>query len=318
MLPARLHQNSDLCAACIRVLGGSVKIGLLGWDYSGIDPDGPALTEFGRERGHEMSFFTLEEITYRSGTNGIEMSLGGEPAASFDAVINRSKLYGDDWQDRVERLSMLSNVSGLRLFDPADAWSTGYSKFLMAQRLAAAGIPVPPIRSAVTLADVEAAYEEWGPLVLKPSFGYRAQDVERIADLAADKAVAEDLLSRYPTLVCQPYYSTAGGEYRITVAGTATPLNTLKLPAAGSWRCKTMEGSSFERLDAPDELVELSLRATRAMGLTLAGLDILPHDGGYLVLEVNPVPGFLGLMGKEQHRQVLGGVFDWVEARTAE
>lgn len=294
-----------------------MKIGVLGWDYSGIDPDGPALMQFGRERGHEMSFFTLEEITCRSGVNGLEVLLAGEQAASFDAVINRSKLYGDDWQDRVERLSMLSDVPGPRLFDPAEAWVTGYSKFRTAQRLAAAGIPVPPVRSVVTMADVEAAHEEWGPLVLKPSFGYRAMDVERIADLKTDAEAARDLLSRYATLVCQPYCSTAGGEYRITVAGTATPTNTLKLPAAGSWRCKTMEGSSFERFDAPEELVEVSLRATRAMGLTLAGLDILPHEGGYLVLEVNPVPGFLDLMGREQHRQVLGGVFDWVEAHTA-
>ncbi|WP_194292907.1 ATP-grasp domain-containing protein [Streptomyces smaragdinus] len=294
-----------------------MKIGLLGWDYSGIDPDGPALVEFGRERGHEMSFFTLEEITYRFGPDGVGVDVAGEPASAFDAVINRSKLYGDDWQDRVERLTMLDSVPGLRMFDPADAWVRGYSKFLMAQRLAAAGIPVPPVRSVTTLAEIEAAYEEWGPVVLKPSFGLRAQDVERIDDPKADQAVAEDLLARYATVVCQPFYPTAGGEYRITVAGTATPLNILKLPAAGTWRCKTMEGSSFERFDAPDELVDLSVRATRAMGLTLSGLDVLPHEDGYLVLEVNAVPGFLDLMGRDQHRQVLGGVFDWVETHTA-
>lgn len=212
---------------------------------------------------------------------------------------------------------MLSDVPGLRLFDPADVWVTGYSKFLMAQRLAAAGLPVPPIRSATSLADVEEACQEWGEVILKPSFGYRGTDVERVADFAADKAVAEDLLSRYPTLVCQRFYPTAGGEYRITVAGEATPINMLKLPAPGSWRCKTMEGATFERFEAPDELVELSLRATRAMGITLAGLDILPAPDGYVILEVNPVPGYLSMLGREQHREVLGGVFDWVEAKTS-
>ncbi len=294
-----------------------MKIGLLGWDYSGIDPDGISLVEYGRERGHEMSFFTLEELAYRPGPSGVTLTLGGEPAEAFDAVINRSKLYGDDWQDRVERLTMLSNVPGLRLFDPADVWVTGYSKFLMAQRLAAAGVPVPPTRSATSLADVEAACEEWGAVILKPSFGYRGTDVERVADFAADKAVAEELLSRYPTLVCQRFYPTSGGEYRITVAGQATPINMLKLPAPGSWRCKTMEGASFERFEAPDDLVDLSLRATRAMGITLAGLDILPAPDGYVVLEVNPVPGYLSMLGRDQHRQVLGGVFDWVEAKTS-
>lgn len=56
-----------------------MKIGLLGWDYSGIDPDGISLVEYGRERGHEMSFFTLEEIAYRPGPSGVALTLGGEP-----------------------------------------------------------------------------------------------------------------------------------------------------------------------------------------------------------------------------------------------
>ncbi|MEU9094486.1 RimK family alpha-L-glutamate ligase [Streptomyces sp. NPDC087901] len=294
-----------------------MRIGLLGWDYSGIDPDGHHLVEYGRERGHETSFFTLEDMAYRPGPSGPTLTLRGEPAESFQAIINRCKLYGDDWQDRVERLSMLSNVPGVRLFDPADVWVTGYSKFLMAQRLAAAGLPVPQVRSVASLADVEAACAEWGPVILKPSFGYRGIDVERVVDPIAGKETAEDLLSRFPTLVCQPYLPTEGGEYRIVVAGDATPLNVLKLPAAGSWRCKTVEGASYERFDAPDELIDLSLRATRAMGMTLAGLDILPTADGYVILEVNPIPGFLALMGREQHRQVLGGVYDWVEESVA-
>jgi ribosomal protein S6--L-glutamate ligase len=295
-----------------------VKIGLLGWDHSGIDPDGHALVDYGRERGHETSFFTLEEIAYHPGPDGVRLTLNGEPAEAFDAVINRSKLYGDDWRDRVERLHMLSAVPGLKMFDPADVWVTGYSKFQMAQKLLAAGLPSAPVRSAVNLADVERACEEWGPIIVKPSYGYRGEDVERIVDFGADKAVAEDLLSRYPTVLCQPYYPTEGGEYRISVAGDRTPINMLKLPAPGSWRCKTLEGATFERFDAPQELIDLSVRATRVMGMTLSGLDILPDGaGGYVILEVNPVPGFLSVLGREQHREVLAGVYDWVEKETA-
>lgn len=293
-----------------------MKIGVLGWDHSGIDPDGPGLVDHGRERGHETSFFTLEEVAYLPGSKGPVLTLNGDPAESFDAIINRCKLYGD-WQDRVERLTMLSNVPGLRLFDPADAWLIGYSKFLLAQRLAEAGLPIPPVRSVASHADVEAAVADWGQVIVKPSYGYRGMDVERIDNAAADKSVVDDLLSRYPTLVCQPFYPTGGGEYRVVVAGEATPLNILKLPAAGSWRCKTMEGSSYERFDAPDELVDISVRATRAMGLTLSGLDVLNTRDGYRILEVNAVPGFLSIMGREQQLQVFEGVYDWVEKQTA-
>jgi ribosomal protein S6--L-glutamate ligase len=192
-------------------------------------------------------------------------------------------------------------------------WFAGYSKFLTARRLAEAGLPVPPTRSATTMAEVTAAFDEWGMTVVKPSFGLRAIDVERVTDPKADQPQVETLLARYGTLVCTPYYPTEFGEFRITVAGETAPLNMLKLPPVGVWRCKTLEGASFERYEPPADLLDLAFRATRAMGMTLAGLDILPAGDGYVILEVNPVPGFLDIFGAAPLREALTGVYEWVE-----
>lgn len=303
-----------------------MKIGVLGWDHGAEDPDSPGLAEAGRSFGHETSLFTLEEVGYAPGRDGLEVLLGGEPASSFDAVISRANLYGewqegerlyDGWPDRVERLTMVSNVPGLPVFDPVDVWFTGYSKFLTAQRLSAAGLPAPPTRSARSVADVASAYEQWGPTIVKPSFGLRAIDVERVDDPAGQAELIDGMLARYGTVLCTPFYGTQWGEYRITVAGEATPISMLKLPAAGAWRVKTLEGASFERVDPPDDLVDLALRATRAMGMTLAGLDILPTADGWVILEVNPVAGFLSIFGEGPRREVYAGVYDWVTAHSS-
>jgi ribosomal protein S6--L-glutamate ligase len=300
-----------------------VKIGVLGWDHGDEDPDSPGLAEAGRRRGHDTSLFTLDEVSYAAAASGLRVLLGGAPAESFDAVICRANLYGDwhvrpftGWEERLERLQSVSAVLGGRLFDPADVWFAGYSKFLTAQKLAAAGLPVPPVRSAASMAEVAAAVEQWGPTVVKPSFGLRGMDVERVDDPADPAAVAlvAELLGRYGLLLCSPYYPTEFGEFRITVAGEAMPINMMKLPGWGSWRVKTLEGASFERLDAPPELAELAIRATRAMGMTMAGLDILPDPaGGYVILEINPIPGFLNIFGEGPRRETLAGVIDWVE-----
>jgi glutathione synthase/RimK-type ligase-like ATP-grasp enzyme len=301
-----------------------VKIGVLGWDRGDEDPDSPGLAEAGRRFGHDTSLFVLDEVSYAAAASGLRVLLGGEPAESFDAVICRANLYGDwhtrpftGWEERLERLQSVSAVLGPRMFDPADVWFAGYSKFLTAQRLAAAGIPVPPTRSARSLADVAAAVAEWGPTVVKPSFGLRAMDVERVNDPAdpADAAVVERLLGSYGALLCMPFYPTEFGEFRLTVAGEARPIDMLKLPAYGSWRVKTLEGASFERLDTPPELADLAVRAARAMRMTLAGLDILPTPDGYGILEVNPVAGFLNIFGEGPRQEVFTGVYDWIEKR---
>lgn len=300
-----------------------MKIAVLGWDRGTEDPDSPGLADAGRELGHDTTLVTLEDIAYRPGSAGLEVHLGDEPAARFDAVLSRANLYGewregdrlyDGWPDRLERLTMLGGVPGLAVFDPVDVWFRGYSKFLTAQCLSAAGLPAPPTRSARSVADVAAAVAEWGTAVVKPSFGLRAIDVERVTDADEQSPVITGMLARYGTLVCTPFYPTQWGEYRVVVAGESAPLTMLKLPAAGSWRVKTLEGASFEQVDPPADLVELAIASARAMGMTLAGLDVLPTGDGWVVLEVNPVAGFFDIFGKALQRKIHTATYAWVEA----
>ncbi len=273
---------------------------------------------------HVGSLVTLEEIAYRAGPAGLEVFLGDEPASHFDAVLSRANLYGewregdrlyDGWPDRLERLTALSSVPGLAVFDPVDVWFRGYSKILTAQCLSAAGLPAPPTRSARSVEEVAAALAEWGTTVVKPSFGLRAIDVERVTDADEQASTITGMLNRYGTLVCTPFYPTQWGEYRVVVAGEAAPLTMLKLPAAGSWRVKTLEGASFERVEPPADLTELAIASARTMEMTLAGLDVLPTGDGWVVLEVNPVAGFFDIFGKDLQREIHAATYAWVEAR---
>jgi ribosomal protein S6--L-glutamate ligase len=300
-----------------------MKVGILTWDKAGYDPDEPALAETGRSRGHAISMFAIEDISYvPRARGGFDVFLAGEPAQSFDAIISRADLNGDyspgAWQDRVERLTLLGSVPGVRVFDPADA-RVRASKLLGTQRLAEAGIPVPPTQSATTLADVAHACREWGTIVVKPSFEMRGRGVEQITDVAApDQAdLIRDLLGRYKTLACMPYYPTKYGEYRMAIAGDTSCVTMLKIPPVGKWRVKSRQGATYERIDAPAELEEMAFRAVRLMGLTLSSVDALPVDGGYVILEVNSVPGSLSMAGKAARQETMNGVYDWVERHAA-
>jgi ribosomal protein S6--L-glutamate ligase len=248
----------------------------------------------------------------------MDVILGGEPGQSFDAIISRAKLGGDDWRGRVERLSMVSSIPGVRMFDPVQVWTNTSSKFLTTQRLAQAGLPVPATCSVSTLDEVRAAAEKWDDIIIKPSYGYRSKGLARVRDFDAQTAEIEPLLATYGTMLCMPFYPTQYGEYRVHVAGETVPIAIMKLPAAGDWRNRGEFGSSFERIDPPAELRELALRAARAMGLTLTSLDIMPTDDGYVILELNSIPGFLGYYGEQPHMATMNGVYDWVEKRLAE
>ncbi|MET8282585.1 hypothetical protein [Micromonospora sp. NPDC005174] len=293
-----------------------MRIGVLAWDHGEEDDDSPVIAELGRERGHDTSLFTVEEIDVAAAPGGgPEVMFNGELGRSFDAVISRAQLHGD-WRDRVERLMLASSIPGVTMFDPVEVWQAAYSKFRMMQVLADAGLPVPPTRACRVPADVEAASREWGTVVVKPSYGRAGIDVERITNVADDLPLIEKLLARYGVLVCQPYYPTQYGEYRLTVSGDTMPMNMVKYPAVGQWKTRTLLGASFERVDIPPELADISIRATRAMGITLSGLDILPTEDGYVILECNAIPGNLNILGKESQRLAFEAMYEWVEART--
>ena len=55
----------------------------------------------------------------------------------------------------------------------------------------------------------------------------------------------------------------------------------------------------------------MAVKAARAMGLVVAGVDLMRSERGPLVLEVNASPGF-GIE-KITHRNVAGKIIDYVE-----
>jgi ribosomal protein S6--L-glutamate ligase len=67
-------------------------------------------------------------------------------------------------------------------------------------------------------------------------------------------------------------------------------------PPEGDFRSNFHVGSKVAPFDMPDDLVRLACRAAQAVGLDIAGVDlILSRHGGPMIVEVNYAPGFRGL-----------------------
>ncbi len=67
--------------------------------------------------------------------------------------------------------------------------------------------------------------------------------------------------------------------------------------ADGEWRTNVARGGSVEDATGslPDAVEEIAVRATAAVGLDCAGVDLIEGEDGWVVLEVNPTAGFRGL-----------------------
>ena len=62
------------------------------------------------------------------------------------------------------------------------------------------------------------------------------------------------------------------------------------------WRTNVAQGGRAEAVTPTAEEMRLALRAAEVCGTVVAGVDLLPTPGGgYVVLEVNAVPGWRAL-----------------------
>ncbi|MXV64170.1 30S ribosomal protein S6--L-glutamate ligase [Natronorubrum sp. JWXQ-INN-674] len=63
------------------------------------------------------------------------------------------------------------------------------------------------------------------------------------------------------------------------------------------WRTNVARGGAVEDVtdSLPETVAEIAIRATAAVGLDCAGVDLIEGEEGWFVLEVNPTAGFKGL-----------------------
>jgi len=82
----------------------------------------------------------------------------------------------------------------------------------------------------------------------------------------------------------------------------------------GEFRSNLHRGGTAIHIKLTEKEIETALKATKILGLDVAGVDMLQSDRGPLVLEVNPSPGLEGIT-KTTGINVAGKIIDLVENR---
>lgn len=270
-----------------------MRVGIIGWDRT--EHESVHLLGTSRARGHDAVLFTLDDVSYGVGGNGYGVIAAGRAACDFDVIVSRAQLRRERWQSDLERLTLLSHLTNTPILDPAAEWVAAESKFIQHQRFSAAGLPVLPTVCCATEDDVRSALKTWGDTVVKPSFGWEGNDVERIDADGEIPGLVTILLQRYGTLLAQPYLPHPDGDIRVTVVGGEAVLTFRRIPQADGWKANVAQGARVEIMTPSAELIELALGAARAMNVTVAGVDIMRRGAGYVVGELNNGPGWHSL-----------------------
>ncbi len=254
------------------------------------------LREAAEERGHDVS--VIDFLRCSMGLEGQRGSIlfRGEQIR-VDAVIPRIgasvTFYGTAVVRQFETM-------GVYTLATASAISTSRDKLCAHQILARAGVGLPVTGFARSMKDTSSVIEMVGgaPLVIKLHEGTQGNGVV----LAETKKAAESVIDAFRQLdaniLVQEFVKEAGGrDLRCIVVGGRVVAAMVRHAAPGDFRSNLHRGGSAEAAKLTTKERRTAVKAAKALGLNVAGVDLLRSDRGPLVLEVNSSPGLEGIEG---------------------
>ena len=253
------------------------------------------LVEAGNELGHNVRVIDYMRCYMNITSRKPTIFYGGESLGKVDAVIPRigasNTFYGTAV---VKQFEMMNSYC----VNTSDAIANSRDKLRSLQILAEAGINMPITGFASHTKDIEGVIESVGstPLIMKLLQGTQGQGIV----LAETRKAAESVMSAFRQLdadimVQEFIKESAGEDIRAFVVGNKVVASMKRTAPEGEFRSNVHRGGTMEKVQLTYEEEEMSVNASKILGLSIAGVDLMRSNRGPLILEVNSSPGLQGI-----------------------
>ena len=168
------------------------------------------------------------------------------------------------------------------------------NKFLSFVLFQRAHLPLPPTVVTADLEVAKRAIEDFGSVLVKPIFGSQGKGIIKLEGYEYAPKVAA-LLKDRGVLYLQRFVHNPGRDIRVFVVGETALGAIYRVTPPGSFRSNLSQGGSPRKCELTEELCELAVRATKAVGADFAGVDLIESADGLYLLEINATPSARGI-----------------------
>ncbi len=255
------------------------------------------IKEAGEKRGHEMLIVNHTKCDLLIQGNNPQVYYKGQELQGIDAIIPRIgasvTFYGAAVIRQFEMMKVFTATSSQSLVRSRD-------KLRSLQILSGAGLGLPVTAFTNYSKDVTRVIEKVGgaPCVLKLLEGTQGIGVVLAETQSAAKSVLEAFNGLQARVIVQQFIKEAGGsDIRAFVVDGVIVGAMKRQGKEGEFRSNLHQGGTAKLIELSDEEENAALMATKALGLGIAGVDMLQSDNGPLIMEVNSSPGLEGIEG---------------------
>ena len=273
------------------------------------------LIEEGKNKGYSIEVIDPLECILELEKKKPGIYVKGRFLNNVNAVIPRIgasvTFYGTAVVRQFEMMKVFTTVESVALVRSRD-------KLRSLQILSRAGVGLPKTVFTNYNRDVSHIIDSVGgaPVVIKVLEGTQGLGVV----LAETKKAAESVLEAFNGLkarvIVQEYIREAkGADIRAFVIG-GNVVGAMKRQAKeGEFRSNLHRGGTAEIIELSEDEETAAIKAAKAMGLGIAGVDLLQSERGPLILEVNSSPGLEGIE-KATGKNIANLIYKYIRQHT--
>ena len=270
------------------------------------------LYESAIDHGHEAHIIDHLKCNIEIEQKGPALYYGEEYLTGFDAVIPRIgasvTFFGTAVVRQFEMMNVFTAVNSRGIIHSRD-------KLRCLQVLSKEGIGLPKTVFTNYSKNVKHVVESAGgaPVVLKLLEGTQGLGVVLADNMNAAQSVLEAFNGLKARVIVQEFIREAkGADIRAFVVDGEVVGAMKRQGKPGEFRSNLHRGGSSEVIELTVEEKYTAILAAKAVGLGIAGVDMLQSERGPLVLEVNSSPGLEGIE-KTTGENIAGKIIQFLE-----
>ena len=270
------------------------------------------MVEAAQARGHEVDVLNTLRVTMNITSHRPEAYYEGRRLSGYDAVIPRIgasvTFYG---------LAVLRQFEMMNIWALNDSVAIGRSrdKLRALQIFAKKGLGLPVTAFAHDPRQTDEVLRIVGgaPAVIKLVEGTQGIGVVLGETEKSARSVIEAFRGANVNILVQEFIKEAGGsDIRAFVIGGKVVGAMQRQGATGEFRSNLHRGGSASAVKITPEERSTAVRAARAMGLNVCGVDMLRSNHGPVIMEVNSSPGLQGIE-QATGKDIAGKIIAFIE-----
>lgn len=250
------------------------------------------------ELGYSSDYVSLTECRFRIEQGRLSILIPGFESALPDAAFVRG-VPGGSLEEVVLYLDILHALKaiGIPVYNDAHAVERSVDKGMTSFLLHNSGLPTPVtwvLRDRdEALAIAESELKKGNMLISKPLFGSQGEGIRRIEKMT-------DLFwltSSHGVYYLQRFVQCEGEGFSDSRVFVINGIAVAAMRRRGKfWLNNVARGASCELIELEPKLADLAVKATEALAMDYAGVDIIrDKTGDYTIIEVNSIPAWKGL-----------------------